>query len=71
MFLVVKSYFHPSIGYADLTVFYHELHINNTKTIHSKSFPKTLNFYSQTFYSHHNFVQKKGPFQGHKHLFIY
>jgi len=50
---------------------YHELHINNTKTIHSKNFPKTLNFYSQTFYSHHNFVQKKGAFQGHKHLLKY
>jgi len=46
---------------------FHELHINNTKTIQKqKSFSKI-----KTLYSYHNFVQNEGVSQGHKHLLIY
>jgi len=51
---------------------FHELHINNTKTIKKpKAFPKNQNFNSQTLYSYHNFVQNESVSQGHKHLLIY
>jgi hypothetical protein len=39
---------------------FHELHINNTKTIQKpKAFPKSKLQFSQTLYSYHNFVQMK------------
>jgi len=36
MFLVVKLSSHPSIDYASLPFFYHELHTNNIKTIQNQ-----------------------------------
>ncbi len=39
---------------------FHELHINNTKTIQKrKAFPKSKFQFSQTLYLYHNFVQMK------------
>ncbi len=59
MFLVVKLYFHPSIGYANLAILLpwttHQQHQNYSQP---KAFQNLKLPFSQTFYSHQNFVQK-------------
>jgi len=44
---IVKLFSHPCIGYASLSFSYHELHINNTKTIQNQK-----PFQNQNFNSH-------------------
>jgi len=51
---------------------FHELHINNTKTIQKPNFFSKIKTSILTIlYSYHNFVQNEGVSQGHKHLLIY
>jgi hypothetical protein len=52
---------------------YHELHTNNTKTIHNQKLFKILNFHSHKLPTHIITLYKKmkGPIQGHKHLLKY
>jgi len=71
MFLVVKLSFTLLLVMQASPFSFHELHINNTKTIQkSKAFPKSkLQF--TTLYSYHNFVQNEGVSYGHKHLLKY
>jgi hypothetical protein len=72
MFLVVKLSFTQLLVMQTSPFPFHELHINNTKTIQKpKAFPKSKLQLLQTLYSYHDFVQNEGVFQGHNHLLIY
>jgi len=73
MFLVVKLSLHPFISYANLAILLpwttHQQHQNYSQPKASKNLKLP---FSQTFYSHHNFVQKnERSIQGHKHLLKY
>jgi hypothetical protein len=51
---------------------YHELHTNNTKTIHNQKLSKILNFHSHKLSIHIITLYKNERcIQGHKHLFKY
>jgi hypothetical protein len=49
---IVKLSSHPCIGYASLPFSYHELHINNTKTIQNQKPFQNQNFNSHKLYIH-------------------
>jgi len=72
MFLVVKLSSTLLLVMQASPFSFHELHINNTKTIQKpKAFPKSKLQFSQTLYSYHDFVQNEGVSQSHKHHLIY